>query len=426
MKSLFIAILISFTFQIVQAQNSLNYYISKATQNSPLLKVNENEKNLNQLEFERIEAIYHKPQLDITGRYAVAPILSSDNNTRRFELNPQAANNYIGYDLGLTNGGEYQALLNITQPLFVSGRYNKEFFKLRINQQIIDNNRKLTSREVERVVTEQYLLCQYRARQISQAKHMLDLVQQQLEILKLLAEKGIYKSSDIILMNVELQNTQSLYNSAKINYRNDLLDLNSLCGIDDTAWVRLEEVNLAIQRTDNKYLWLESFRLDSLNLSADYNLTRMQYLPQVSIFGNSGLWAVHYSDLSKRWGVSAGINLTWNIYDGGQKHLNRQRWEILNRNVSIQKNYFWVQNNLRIKKILNEIRNKDSRLASLQNQLRNYDHLVDIYKVEFSKGLISVIDFLTILRNKISLQDEYEYTNYEKQVLISSYNYWAW
>ncbi|MGI8583918.1 MAG: hypothetical protein ACR2KX_17110, partial [Chitinophagaceae bacterium] len=107
MKSIFLGLFLFTTASVLYAQRSISDYIEAAKQNSPLIKDNHNLSKANQLEVKRLKAQFTKPQVGVNGNFLFAPILSTDNTTR-LELNSKGADKYYGYDLGATNGGQYQ------------------------------------------------------------------------------------------------------------------------------------------------------------------------------------------------------------------------------------------------------------------------------------------------------------------------------
>jgi len=190
--------------------------------------------------------------------------------------------------------------------------------------------------------------------------------------------------------------------------------------------VQLQSIELKLNGKVSNSMFTESFRLDSLNLAARQNVFELQYKPQVNFFANTGLWAFNISDIPQRFGMSAGVSLSWNIFDGRQKELNRQKTLILQQNTSFQKNYFETQNKIRLNKILNEIKSTLNQIEIAKNQLKNYDFLLETYKKELSAGEISILDFLTVLKNKTTLTGTYNLLLHKNQSLINAYNYWNW
>jgi len=342
MKYLFFsALAILFLGSGINAQDTaLDYYISNAIQNSPLIYENNNLSKVNQLEIQRLKASYTKPQIGLTANYLFAPIISTDNSKTTFEPNSSGANNYYGYDIGASNGGEYQALLNITQPLFGSEKYKVASELVNIETQMNENDNKLNQHDIEKIVTDQYILCLQDSKQINDAVIIVNLLADQQAILKKLVENSIYKQSDLVLLNIEYQNYFSQLTSFKSNYHTDLLELNSICGIDDTSLVQLQNIELILKNKVSNSLFLESYRLDSLHLAAQQNVFEFQYKPQLNLYANTGLWAFTIPDIPQRFGLSAGLSLSWPIFDGNQKKINQQKTILLEQNISFQKNYY--------------------------------------------------------------------------------------
>jgi len=428
MKYLFLSIVaILFFCSGINAQNTaLDTYISKAIQNSPLINENNNLSKVNQLEIQRLKATYTKPQIGLSANYLFAPIISTDNNKTTFEPNSSRATNYYGYDLGASNGGEYQALLNFTQPLFNSQKYKIATEQVTIETQINANNNKLNQHDIEKIVTDQYILCLQDSKQIHDIETIVNLLADQNEILKKLVENSIYNQSDLVLLNIEYQNYFSQLLAFKSKYHRDLLELNTICGIDDTALVQLQDSELILKSKVSNSMFLETYRLDSLNLEAQQNVFELQYKPQLNFFANAGLNAFIIPDIPQRFGLSAGLSLTWTIFDGNQKKINQQKTMLLEHNISFQKKYFVNQNKIRLEKILYEIKSIETQLEYINNQQNNYNILLESYKKELTAGQISIIDFITILKRKASLIGEYHLLFLQKQSLINAYNYWNW
>ncbi len=191
----------------VPAQNNLDYFVSTAIKNSPLINQNNNLSKVNELEIQRLKATYTKPKIGLTANYLFAPIIATDNNQTTFELNATSATKYYGYDLGATNGGEYQALLNINQHLFAAEKHKTAVEQINIETQINENNTKLTSHDIEKVVADQYILCLQDSRQIADAQTFVSLLADRKKVLLQLVQSGIYKHFELSLQ-ILLLNTQ--------------------------------------------------------------------------------------------------------------------------------------------------------------------------------------------------------------------------
>jgi outer membrane protein TolC len=422
----FMLALLLFTGSVCLAQNNLSFYIAVAKQNSPLINDNKNQSKANLLDAERLKAFYTKPQIGVTANFLFAPIISTDNNKASFEPNSNGATNYYGYDIGATNGGQYQALIGVSQPLFNGKRYQTAGEQLTVTSQINENNSKLIAHDIEKIVTDQYILCLQDNKQITYAEVMIKLLADQKEILKMLVENSIYKKSDLSLLNIEYNNFLAQLTAFKANYRRDLMDLNILCGISDTATVQLENSGLILNNTVSNSMFLEKYRLDSLSLVVQRNAFELKYKPQLNLFANTGLNAVYAPSIPNRFGISAGLSFTYNLFDGHQKAINQSKTQVLEQSVSFYKNNFITQNSVRKSKILIELQSYTDRISLSEQQLKDYDLLLSSYKKEILSGQLSIINYTMVLKNMAIVQRDYTLLFSQQQSLINAYNYWNW
>ncbi len=408
------------------SQNTLADYISAAQKNSPLINDNKNLSKVNELEAERLKAFYTKPQVGVTANYLFAPIISFDDNKTKFEPNPSGATKYVGYDMAASNGGTYQGLISLTQPLFNGKRYEAFAEQTSVNKQISQNTVKLSSHDLEKLVTDQYILYLLDKRQWMFVDSMLVILNDQSGIVKKLVESSLLKQSDLSLLNIEIQNNKGLLTTYKATYRRDLMDLNVLCGISDTTFVLLKDVELSPAKEVVNSAYLEKYRLDSLNLNATQKIFETKYRPQLNAFGNAGLNAVYAPTLPNRFGVSGGLSLNWNLFDGNQKSVTRKKTELQMQTVSFYRDNFLLQNNIRKNKILNELKSYDDRRVVAQTQLQEYTNLLGFYKKEIIQGQLSILSYVTVLKNMTIAKRDYFLLEANRLLLINAYNYWNW
>ncbi len=412
----------------LHAQRTLQQYIDTAKQNSPLIKDNQNLSKANQLEVERLKAQFTKPQIGLTGNYLFAPILSTDDNTIRPELNSKGANKYYGYELGATNGGQYQGLVTITQPILNQERYKIYAEQANISSRINENNIKLAVHDIEKFVTDQYILCLLDLQQSSYAADMMNLLVGQREIVKKLATNSLVKQSDFSLINIEYKNFETIFATNKANYRRDLMDLNILAGISDTALVQLDNLVLALRNNNTSLAsqYEDKYRLDSLNLDASQKVFETRYKPQINLFANSGLNAVNISTIPRRFGIGAGVSVVWNFYDGKQKEITQKKTKYLMQSISSYRENFLIQNEVRKNKFLTELSSYTERGALLQDQLNDYQQVINSYKKEILFGQQSIINFTNVIKSMAAVQRDYLLLQTNRLLLINAYNYWNW
>ncbi|OQP60194.1 hypothetical protein A3860_34510 [Niastella vici] len=411
---------------MLSAQYALEDYIQTAKDNSPLLKSNKNQSEATRIEIERLKAVYTKPQVGLTANYLLAPVLSQDNGKTTLELNPTNPEKYFGYDVSTNNGGLYQGVVGISQPLFNQSKFKVVADEAIIGTQVNENNIRLTSHEIEKIVTDQYIFCLQDNRQIEFYNRYIALLQEQKELVTKLINASLLKLSDLSLLNIELQIQVINLNTAQTSYRKNLLGLNILSGINDTSYHLLNNIDLQLKPDEGNSAFTQQFSLDSALLIAHQNVFELRYKPQVNAFANAGLTAVNISTLYRRFGVNAGFGLTWNLFDGRQKELTRSRTKVLLKSSGAYKENFITQNTVRKNSILIELKAIRERTSLTDSQLREYDKLLENYKQQLSKGQISVIDYLNTVKNAMALQKEYILMQANQQLLINAYNYWNW
>ncbi|WP_366184559.1 TolC family protein [Flavobacterium ovatum] len=419
-------VVLLFSFECVIAQNDLSYYNTAAKQNSPLINDNKLVNKSNQLEIERLKAFYTKAQIGVTANYLFSPLISKDNNKTTFEANSAGATNYYGYDLAYSNGGTYQAMLNVSQPLFNGIRYKTASEQVAVASQISQNNVLLTEHDLEKIVSDQYILCLQDNKQTGYAETMVKLLADQKDILIKLVESSIYKQSDLSLLSIEHQNFVAQLTTFKANYRRDLMDLNILCGINDTQLHELQNMELSLKNTSAKSMFMEKYRLDSINLVAQQKIVELKYKPQINLYANTGLNATYAPTIPDRFGLSAGVNFTYNFFDGGQKQLTQKKTKVLEESISFYKDNFISQNTIRKSKIEAEIESFSTRIAIADQQLKDYDSLLKTYKKEIFSGQLTIINYITVLKNMAMLQRDNAILISQQQLLINVYNYWNW
>lgn len=408
----------------LNAQKTLNYYLENARVNSPLANDNNNQAKVSELEAERLSAVYNKPKIGLNGNFLFAPILSTENNKTRLEVNSNGSNKYVGYDLGISNGGLYQGLVNFTKPLINGGRAFEK--QAEIIAEVNRNMAKLNIHDLEKLVTDQYILCLKDKNQIVFVDSMLALLDNQTILVKKLVDNALLKPSDLALVRIEYKNYEGLSTTFRANYRSDLLDLNVLSGIKDTSLVIVEDIDLNIPPQETNYAFLQKYKLDSLNLLADQEVFEAKYKPQLNFFADVGLNAVYAPTLPNRFGLSAGLNFTLNLFDGRQKSITQQKISIQMETVSFYKENFLNQNVVRKNKLLDELKSYDDRLVIAEDQLKEYDAILDNFRREILFGQLSIIDYITILKNRNMVEGDSILLKTNRLLLINMYNYWNW
>ena len=425
MKTIILSFLLLFSAGLINArQRDLNYFLEQAKSNSPLIQKNKDSNKILALDLRQTELLLKNPLITLESNILLAPIISHDSNSNRLELVSAGAGNYSGYDLAISDGGQFQAFVNVKQPLLSGSAYRGYSKKADISRQINENSTSLTIHEIEQLVGYQYILCLKSKGQIDNSRSLLTQLDEQLVVLKKLVENAIYKQTDLMLLQIEYQNLELDSKTFQDEYENNLFDLNLLCGIKDTDVVDIAAIDLQLKSgAFSNSQFLTSYKLDSLNLMAGQSINELKYKPQLSLFANAGLNAA-YLPTYNRLGFSAGLNFIWNIYDGNQRKIEREKSAINMQTLEFEKNHLVTQNQLNRNKISHQINALNERAIAIEKQLNQYDKLYAVYQKELSQGLVSVMDLKNILKDIASKKQKNLLLKMDKQVLINSYNYW--
>ncbi|MDM8160078.1 TolC family protein [Labilibaculum sp. K2S] len=403
---------------------NLNYYLDQAKRNSPLIHKSRNESLLLDLDLKQVRAVLRQPEISIESNVLLAPIISHDNNSSHLQLISNGSENYNGYDLSSTDGGQYQAGISIKQP--INSRFKIQSYSKNtdINKRINENNIDLTIHELEFLIGSQYLLCLKAKQQVQNSLALENQIGEQVSVMQHLVETAVYKQSNLMLLQIEQSNFEADRKMFQSEYKNDLYDLNLLCGIQDTSNVDIQDVSLVLESNmKGEQKFLKSYRLDSLNILSEQQIYNLRYKPQFYFYANAGLNAV-YQPSFDRLGFSAGLSLSWTIFDGHQSRLQERKTEVNLNTIEFEKNNVISHADIRKCKIMAQIESLEQRVNVISQQLEKYDILVDTYNNELSIGEMSIMDLKNLLRDVAVKRNEMVTFTMERQALINTYNYW--
>ena len=404
------------------AQNDLQFYITKAYSNNPGLKENSNLSRINELDKSLVESQNSLPQISLTSNYWFTPFFNNNGNLLTTAPDPKA----VGYDIGITNGGLYSAQINIQKNVFNGGIIDvlKTQSDIRIKRN--ENTSEFAKHTINKEVTEQYLNTYLSQELYHLTKEIADTIKKQLELTENLLNRGIVKHSDYLFLKIELANETIPAGKYLNEFRKNLSDLNTLCGLKDSAAVNLLHTYLDYSNESHPSNFIKQFKIDSLQISNQQEIFDTKYKPQVSLFFNTGLNAVELNDIQRKFGLSAGINFTMPIYDGNQSSLIRQQTQISLNTVSAYKENQIISNVNKIKQARDEIDLSGKNLKSLTEQIDNFDQLIIFAKAELMHGQRTMTDFITLIKSYIELKKNRVETECDYQKAMNQYNYWNW
>jgi len=420
-NNIFLLFLTLLLCPLLTAQNDLQFYLNSAFRNNPILKESLNNISVKKLDKSLTEAEYAYPQINFTANYLFVPYF---NNDKIVTANPGP--NAIGYDASVTNGGLYSAQVNVTKNIFNGGvidTYNNQ-----TDLQIKSNelNYELTRHNLEKDVIDQYITCWQAQELYILSVSTADTLQQQLGITNNLMTKGLVKQSDYLLLKIEFETQQLAALQALASLKSSIYQLNVLAGIQDSAIVALDTVKLNKTVIDGHSKFFNQYENDSLLILNQQNVFETKYYPQLNLFFNAGLNAVELNDIQRKFGLSAGFNFSLPIYDGSQKSITRQQSQInLSTIVSNRKNQETLLKN-KIKESSSQVEYYTSSLQSITSQLGDYDKIIILLNSELMHGQLSMVDYITIIKNYFDLKKNKISSSAAYQQAVNQFNYWNW
>lgn len=391
---------------LVQAQ-SLDFYIQKGLENSPLLKDFRNQLLSGKLDSLLTQASY-KPQVNQVSQAMYAP----------------TAKNF-GYDAAITNGANYSAVLNVVQPLFNKKIKGNQFRDISLSKHAIEADTQITTTDLKQGITSQFLTAYADYAQIQFNQSTFDLLKNEQVLLKSLADQGIYAQTDLMNLSISLTAQKIAIRQAFIQYRNSLAILNFICGIIDTSTVILTKPELTIrnQFNINNSPAMMKFKIDSLKNVNSKQLIDLNYRLQISAFADAGFMAVLPQNIPHNFGTSFGLNFSIPIYDGKQRKLQYEKTSLAENSRLDYQTFYTSQYKQQINQLNEQLKLTDELILSVRNQLTEQEKLIALYKIEIGKGLVRFLDFLNIVNNYTQTKNNLTVSEMNRLQIINQMNY---
>ncbi|WP_337873357.1 TolC family protein [Ignavibacterium sp.] len=402
------------------AQRSLDFYLSAAYQNNPAISEQQNLISINNLQRDLDFAQTSGFQMYLSANYLFVPYFN--NGSGIVTSNP--GQNAIGYDIGLTNGGLYSAQFNIEKNIF-NGALSDALSKQRtIAENSANNNIELLKRDLRKQVTDQYLQTFLSNQLYKMTDELISYLNEQLKILGELVESGMAKQSEYLLLSIEIENQKIAANDCFSQFSSSLSELNSLCGIKDSNFVELEPITLELQNEKLSSELFKKFELDSLAINNQQQIFETKYQPQISIFFNTGLNAVELNNIQRKFGLSAGVNFSLPIFDGNQRSITQQQTKVSIETINNYKSNLEILFSNQRNNSLKKIETLKINLDKLSKQIESYNTVIKFSEQELRQGQISMIEYLTILKNFSDFKKNKITAEINYQLEINNFNYW--
>lgn len=396
-------------------QNNLDYYLKAARENNPGIKENLSQVEKAALQEKIIKAEFRGPKVFLSGDIFYPPLLPNKND-------PKA----VGYDAAITDGGLISALVNVHQPVF-----NKEIVKTLNNQAKVTgelgaDQARTAQHLLEKEVIDQYIASYQSWSQIAFMKDLTHQMTQQKVLIEALAGQGIYKKSDILLIDIEILRQTSDINNLQAIYNQNIYSLNEICGITGNEDVILTAPQIQFRADTIQSRFLEKFRLDSLQIKTNLDVANLKYKPQFNLYGNTGINAIEFPGIQRKFGVGAGLSMIIPIYDGHQFNYLQEQANI---DLRVNNNYrqnFLIQKSNHQQAIQSNLKLLEQKIKTIESQLNEYQKLIELYKSELRTGELKIIDFMNTIRLYAGVQQDLVTCESSKMLIINDNNFYNW
>jgi hypothetical protein len=426
LKQLNLFIVAFFLYSLVAAQDkvTLDYFVNKAKENTPVLLENDNLFRIGELQNSIIKAQNKAFQINATSEVLVAPYFN--NNGKLIDITTTPSNTAFGYDIGITNGGLYSGQINVTKNLFNQAATDNLLFQNKIQNNTITLSSEEITHNLVKNIMDVYIMAYQLQLQEDFTKEILKDLEKRLQVVELLVKRAVLMESDYLLLQLDIEGKklelQQIQNNLKVA-------INQLYIMSGTPLGNIDQLgtpNFLDNKNPSGYFYEKKFKNDSLQIIANQRVFENQYKPQVTAYANTGLNAIEIPNIYRRFGASAGLRLTIPIYDGKQRKYNVQQSLLKEESLEFYRDNSKVQIDNNIKSIEHQIQALKTSMQLLEKQLKKQENILEIYKGKLFQGQVSIVDYLNVIQNyklnaytKLQMQ-----TNY--WLLQSQYNFINW
>lgn len=388
---------------------SLDFFIDQGLIHSPVLKDINNQVNSNLVDSLLVKA-GQKPQVSYNGLLYYAPVIYG-----------------IGYSEVITNISNISSVVYVSQRIFNQKTIEAQYSKSGIQNLALRISSKITENELRKVITLQYLSACSVSNDITFNRDLLSSSKDEELILRQLVEKGLYKQVDYLSFMVELKAQELLLNDLQIQYQKEVSALHVLCGLPDTAYeqLALPEIKLNSPVSAANSPFFNRFVADSLKIQNEKLLVDRNYKPSINWFSDAGLLNNLPRDISKNFGFSMGLSLSVPIYDGQQRRLNYEKLKIAENTRTNYAGYFKQQFSQQLQQLYTELKKTQEIIPQVNQQLGFAESVIKQEKYLINAGNISVTDYVTALKNYISIKRNLNQYQVKILQIITEINYWT-
>lgn len=399
--------LIGLTMTAFTQSRSLNFYLNEGIRNSPLLNDYSNQISASYTDSLLVRA-NKKPQVEARSMLQYSPVY-----------------NKFGYDEVITDGGNYMAVMGVTQNILNKKELTNKFEAVDLQKKYLKNASRISTKELNRIITDQYLISYSNYSDFMFNNTFLELFEKENEIVKEFVKNGICKQTDYLSLLVEKQSQEILTGQLKSQYRKELMILNQLCGLNDSTLYELGEPEIIITGTADikKVPAYIQYKIDSIRIENEKMAVDIRYKPKINWFADAGILTSTPWNFYKHVGYSAGLSLNIPVYDGRQKELEKHKLDFNENSRKVYESNYSTQYYQHIQQLNIELKSLNVMSERMENQLKTSDLLLRSLKEQLEAGIIQMTEYINAIKNFKSISRTINLVNIQKLQVINELNF---
>lgn len=402
-----LAAILSFQCGFAQ-QKDMEYYVNRAMQNSPLLKDYQNQIDIGKIDSMRIAASKGL-QVGFTGNGLYAPVIEG-----------------FGYDNAVTNGANASAVVTVSKEIAGKRTWQNRYEAIALQNQAALNFGKVSEQELKKSISSLYITAFGSWQQYRFSVELLDILNKEESVLKMLTEKGNIKQTEYLSFVVTLRQQELIVGNAKDLHQYNFAQLNYFCGIQDTTFTPLSDPCLKMPHLPefSNTIFYRQFEIDSLKLVNTEKQIDLSYKPKISIFTDGGYNSSFYYQPGKNFGMSAGVSLSIPIYDGGQRRMQHNQVRIGQLTRKSYQSFYTTQFNQQTNQFLQQLQAKQRLTEQITRQIACSQSLMEANRMLLETGDIHVTDYILSVGTYLSAKSMLIENTVAKYLIVNEINYW--
>jgi len=337
------------------------------------------------------------PQVSFTGDYKYNAIIPGQVVPAAFFGGPPGSFSTVQFGVPFVLSNNVQ----LTQILF-NTQLNYGLAALRVNNQIVDIQLRLTEQEVRHQIASTFFNLQAVNRQLTYVSGNISNMDKLIRNMQAMVAQQMMLQTDVDKLTINrlsLQNTEQTLKATKAQLEG-LLRI--LVGMNTDAPIHLApdslvEKSILVELSEARYPELELIKTQQMMNNEERKGNNMSYLPNLSFYGTYNYSVNMKPQDNYRVGIEGaflGLRLDWKLFDGLEK-VHKQTANKLNaEKLTNQLALTQLQLELRTSNALKQIDIQSNSLKIAQEQLKLAENIYNQTSAKFEQGVASSNDLI--------------------------------